>query len=172
MDNLEGLETWLKGKTADGLRRGIVSTAFRTLGVIQNELLPAVDRPPIDTGAYRAGWKVETTDRGADIVNTLPYAPVIEYGARPENVKIGRAMIQALAEWARRKGFDAGGKVPKGGDPDKAYEGVAWAIAVAMKKRGIFVRNQVSGLRVAEKAVKALRGFLQEECAREINRGR
>lgn len=151
-----------------------MSAAYRTLGEIQNSLIPAEKPQPVDTGAYRAGWKVETTDRGADIVNTLPYAPVVEWGARPENVKIGRALIQALAEWARRKGFQPDG-VPLGRkdprDPDKAYEGIAWAIAVAMKKRGIFQRGGVSGLRIAEKAVARLRGYLQEEIKREMERG-
>lgn len=165
-----GLEAWLKAKTAGGLRRGLTSAAFRTLGVIQNEIIPAEQPQPVDQGAYRAGWKVETTDRGADIVNSLPYAAVIEWGARPENVKIGREMIKALAEWAKRKGFAPAG-VPRGGDPDKAYESIAWAIAVSMKKKGIFVRNQVQGLRVGEKAVARLKTFLQDEVAREIRRG-
>lgn len=170
LSQLPELEKWLQGRTAAATHRGLVSAAFRTLGVIQNELIPAESPQPVDRGAYRAGWRVETTARGADIVNDLPYAPVIEWGARAENIKVGRRMIQALAEWAKRKGFSPKG-IPKGGDPDKAWEGVAWAIATAMKKRGIFNREGTSGLRIGEKAVKRLREYLQEEVAREINRG-
>jgi hypothetical protein len=173
LDELDKLEVWLKSRTADGLRRGLVSAAYRTLGVIQNELIPAEKPQPVDRGAFRAGWKVETTERGADIVNSLPYASVIDKSARAESVKIGRAMIQALAEWARRKGFAPAG-VPVGRsdpkDPDKAYESIAWAIAVSMKRRGIFQRDGVSGLQIAAKAVARLKGYLQEEIAREINR--
>jgi hypothetical protein len=167
--DLAKLEQWLGAKHADGLRRGILSAAFRGLGVIQNEIIPAEKPQPVDVGAYRAAWHVEATDRGADLVNSLPYASVIEHGARPENVKIGRKMIEALAEWARRKGF-APAAIPKGGDPAKAYEGVAWAIATAMKRRGIFNRDGVQGLHVADKAIARIRGFLQEEVTREINR--
>jgi hypothetical protein len=163
------LEKWVSEKVRAGVKRGILSAAVRAVGVIQNELIPAASPQPVDTDAYRGGWRVEETDRGADIVNDLPYASVIEYGARPENIKIGRAMIKALAEWAKRKGFVPDG-VPKGGDPGSEYESIAWAIAVSMKKKGIFVRDGVSGLRIAEKAVKRVRDFLQEEVNRELRR--
>ena len=164
-------ERWVQDKVRAGVKRGILSAALRTLGEIQNVLIPAEKPQPVDTGAYRAAWRVEETDRGADIVNDLPYAPVVEYGARPENVKIGRAMIQALAEWAQRKGFSAPEYRPgNAGVGRNPYETVAWAIAVNMKKRGVFYREGVSGLRIAEKAVKRAKEFIQEEIAREINR--
>jgi hypothetical protein len=166
--DLDGLEKWLNDKLSDGLKRGVVSAAFRTLGVIQNVIIPGEQPQPVDTGAYRAGWRVETTERGADIFNDLPEAPIIEWGARAENIKVGRALIEALAEWAKRKGF-APDHIPKGGG-DRAYESIAWAIATAMRKRGIFNRNGQSGLRVAEKAVKRLKEYVHEEVAREMKR--
>jgi hypothetical protein len=170
LSNLPELEKWLDAKTKSAVHRGLVSAAFRTLGVIQNELIPAENPQPVDRDVYRAGWRVETTEKGADLVNDLPYAPVIEWGARAENIKIGRAMIQALAEWAKRKGFSPP-NIPKGGDPQKGWESIAWAIATAMKKTGIFNRGGLKGLRIGEKAVKRLRAFLHEEVAREMKRG-
>jgi hypothetical protein len=169
LDELGKFEEWVRSKAADGLKRGLASAALRTLGAIQNEIIPAEDPQPVDRGAFRAGWRIETHDKGTDIVNDLPYAPVIDRGARPEAIKIGTAMIQALAEWAKRKGFSPAG-IPKGGDPEKAWESVAWAIAVNMKKSGIFQRNGVSGLRISEKAVKRLKEFLPEEIRREVER--
>jgi hypothetical protein len=169
LNQLPELEKWLGAKVASGARRGITSAAFRGLGIIQNELIPAESPQPIDRGAYRAGWRVEPTDHGADIVNDLPYAPVVEWGARAENIKVGRAMIQALAEWAKRKGFSPP-SIPRGGDPDKAWERIAWAISTAMKTRGIFNREGRRGLRIGEKAAARVRAFLQEEIARELSR--
>lgn len=171
IDNLDDWEDWTREKLSGALKRGLFSAAIRAVGVIQNELIPAENPQPVDRGAYRAGWRAEETPRGADVVNDMPVAPIIDGGARPENIKIGRAMIEALAEWAKRKGFSPRG-IPKGGSPEKAYESIAWAIATNMKKNGIFKRDGVLGLHITDKMVVRLKGFLGEEIAREMNRSR
>lgn len=161
LDQYEELGEWLKGGFAHGAKRGLLSAAFRGLGVIQNELIPQEDPQPVDVGAYRAGWQVDAHDDGVDLVNTLPYAPVIEYGARAENIKVGRKMIDALEAWVVRKGIVGGAEA----------RSAAWAIAKAMQVRGIFNRHEgQGGLRIGEKAVKRIREFLPEEIRREMLR--
>lgn len=54
-----------------------------------------------DRGTYRNSFVVEKTPRGAIVRNDAPYAGIIELGARPH--KVGREVIEMLAEWARRK---------------------------------------------------------------------
>lgn len=91
-----------------GLRRGGISAAMRTLQHIQAELIPkAMPHPPIDRGVYRAGWRVtgDLVTTPIIIENPVPYAAIIEYGARAENVKPGRKMLAALTEWVKRKGL-------------------------------------------------------------------
>jgi len=159
---------WLSKGITGAARAGLVSAAMRTVGHITTSLIPAEDPQPVDTGAYRAAWRAEVTEHGADIVNTLPYAPIIEFGARPENIKIGRVMIAALKKWVLRKGFLGSGK--RSANADAQAESMAWAIAVAMKKRGIFNRGGKRGLRIAEHAAAYAKGIIPEEVRREMAR--
>lgn len=167
IDQLNELEEWMKSKTEGAVKRGIASAAFRTLGIIVNELIPNEKLPPIFDGAYRAAWRVELTEKGADVVNSIPYASVIEWGAKEENIKIGRAMIETLTEWARRK---LGAEKP---------ESVAWAIAKSMQgfgerrpgfQSGIFNRDGKQGLRIGERAAARVKDFIKEEIQREMKR--
>lgn len=177
------------------VRRGALSAAHKLVSHIKSSVIPSTanevvgGRTPVDRGLYRAAWVAQKTDRGADVYNSLPYAPIVEWGARAENIKIGKRMIDALTDWARRKGLVAkrvavAGKAATGEGGDftrvrwrgrtnvemaEAARAVAWAIAIAMKKRGIFAGGQ--GLRVLERARQKLPQFLQEEIAREIARG-
>ena len=168
---LEDAARWWGGKV-EGLRegalRGLYSAALRTVQHIQTSIIPNEPRPPVDRGAFRAGWRAGKLSNGAIIENTLPYASVIERGARAENVKISGPMIEALTEWVKRKGL-AGNK-PRGDrtEYDSQARNIAWAIAVSMKRRGIF--NDGQGLRVLEKAEKMIPKFVREECAREMRR--
>jgi hypothetical protein len=173
LKDYEKLARWLEEHTQDAVRRGLTSAGFRLIGVIQNEIIPAKKPPPIFDGAYRAGWKMETTDGGVDVYNDMPYSSVIERGARAENIKIGRAMIDALTEWARRKGLT--GHAPRQrSSPEARAEArqIAWAIARAMQKKGIFNRDGQKGLRVAEDAAKRAPEIVEEEIRREMRRGK
>lgn len=148
-----------------------LSAATRTVSHIQNELIPQENPPPVDIGAYRAGWQATPTEKGADISNTLPYAGIIEDGARAENIKIGRLMIAALAEWVIRKRIVLAMRGKSKADLMQRAESVAWGIAINMKKRGIFNRDGNQGLHIAEKAkVKAVE-YMREEFAAEIQEG-
>lgn len=139
--------------------RAVLSTAHRVVQKITTVTIPAEPRPPIDRRLYAAGWVAKPVSGGAMIQNTVPYASIIEYGARAENIKIGRAMIDALEAWAKRKGIGKNEMTPRQ---------VAWAVAKAMKKRGIY--NGGKGLRILEKALRGVELFFAEELKREIER--
>lgn len=53
---------------------------------------------PFDRGMYLRGWGVHPHSEGAKLLNSVPYAGVIEEGARPH-----WAPIQPLTEWVLRK---------------------------------------------------------------------
>jgi hypothetical protein len=179
IDEYDRFAKWLEAGIVDGVRRGLVSAGYRLVGVIQNEIIPAEKVPPVFDGAYRAAWRVEIDDEGVvSVVNDMPYASVIERGARPENIKVGRKMIDALAEWARRKGLTGHAPSERSG-PDAMAQSrqIAWAIARAMQGtprvegKGIFNRDGKQGLQIAKKAAKRLPEFLEGEVRREMKRG-
>jgi hypothetical protein len=135
--------------------KGLRSAALRGVAIIVSEIIPSRVPQPVDRGIYRAGWKAMPLggkNPGAVIYNLEPHAALIEYSVRAANVKVGRAMIAALAEWARRKGFE---------DPERA----AWGIAKKMKERGIFGQT---GLGVLRELNKRLPAIVREEVTREV----
>lgn len=123
--------------------RGVRAAAFRIQQLIITETIPRTIPQPVDRGLFRAGWAVDLIDNGARLRNWVPWAAFIEYGVNPKKVKIGRAMIEALAEWVRRKGIGGTTKNTQGGPVLVTKPGVqqamaiAWAIATNMKKTGI-----------------------------------
>lgn len=141
--------------------RGLQTAAMRGVQIIQTQIVPSRSPQPVDRGVYRAGWKWEPTSDGALIFNDETHAAFIEHGVRAENIKIGFAMIEALAEWAVRKGI-----------VEDVVEGarVAWAIALTMRDRGIFNRNG-SGMGILNELVEQhLPKIIGQEVAREIDR--
>lgn len=170
-EEADELAKLLDEKIAKGVQNGLLSAAQRTVAVIQNEIIPAEKPQPVFDGHYRDGWHADVIEGGAQVYNDMPYAGVIERGARAENVKPGRKMIDALAEWARRKGL-TGHPVGQRSTPD-AYaqaRGIAWAIARNMQKVGIFNRDGQAGLGIAKKAAAKIQGFIAEEIRREVKR--
>lgn len=146
----------------EAAKRGLVAAGFRLVQHLQLQELP------LDRGRYRADWRCTPISNGAEVTNLSDQALFIEESVRAENVKIGRAMISALSEWARRKGLAprrGGGKGPS--DP---YRSMAWAIASRMKLRGIF--NPPAGLHPLKTAT-LLEGprYVREEVERELKRG-
>ena len=166
----------LGGQIAEARRRGVASAGQRLVQVIQTRLIPAEDPPPVDQRAYAAGWDSQPTPEGADVFNTAPHAGVIEFGARADNVKIGRRMIDALAEWVVRKGLLGRGPGSHQGRSQEAEaQSAAWAIARSMQKRGIFNRGGGEGLGIARKAARLAPGIVAEEIRAELaelSRGR
>lgn len=151
-------------------KRALLAVAMRVVQRITTEIIPALRPQPVDRGAYRAGWRAKRIPEGAEVVNTVLQALFIEDGVRGENVKIGRKMIDALAAWVRRKGIgakaDKNGKMRKP-SPDEA-RAIAWAIAVEMKKKGIFQGG--AGFKVLEKALKIVEHAFAQELKTEIER--
>jgi hypothetical protein len=145
---------------------GMQAAGYRVVQKIVGEIIPSLPRPPVDRGAYRAGWRVRKTPNGCVVENVAPHAAFIEFGVRAGQVKIGRAMIESLAAWVRRKGI--GGKTVTGGSgkvrhvraTESEARSIAWAIAKSMQKKGIFAPH---GLRVLEKATRSIPQFMREE---------
>lgn len=146
-------------------KRAMLATANRVVGVILTEVIPGLNPQPVDKGMYRAGWRAKKVTGGAEVYNNTPHAPIIEYGARAENIKVGKAMIDALTKWVIRKGIVGKGK----GAKDQARS-VAFAIANSMKKKGIFNRDGKQGLHVLDKALERVGDFVSEEFANEMKR--
>lgn len=155
--------------------RALLATALRIVQHITTYIIPREPRQPVDRGAYRAAWKAKKTADGAQVTNHMPYAAVIEYGAKAGNIKISRVMIEELAEWVMRKGMVAPPPKQKGINAKRRKirhfllaEKVAWAIAKSMKKKGIY--NGGTGLRVLEKALKIVENAFAQELKTELER--
>lgn len=154
--------------------RGLQSAGLRLLQHITTGVLPTIKDertghgPPIDRGVYRASWRARKVLTGVVVESTLPYASIIEWGAKAENIVIGREMIAELTDWVIRKGLVK--NAPKGDKVARYQEArsIAWAIAVSMKRCGIF--NGGQGLRVLEKASEKIGEFVHEEVDRELKR--
>ena len=82
------------------------------------------------TGAYRTSWEVQRTKTGAKLVNTAPYAKVIEWGRRPG---AKAPPPEVIREWVRQKLVPAG----KVDDNEAAIKSAAFLIGRAIKRRGI-----------------------------------
>jgi hypothetical protein len=149
----------LKEKWRKAAVLGLQSAAARGVQDIITRIIPSRTPQPVDRGIYRSGWRFYPSPDGAVIECFEPHAILIEDGVRAGNVKIGRAMINALAEWVKRKGIVSA---------DEA-EGVAWAIAKKMQERGIFGRGKGLGI-LRELVDKYLPGYVDEEVAREVEK--
>lgn len=161
--------------------QALLSTATRLVQVINTEIIPETQpNQPVDRGTYRAGWRVEAAEGKVFLVNTVKHAPIIEWGARAANIKVGRKMITALAAWVKRKGLakdraketSAIGKtfqktsMPVSANP---YTQAAWAIAMSMKKKGIFGGDKSpSGLMIVRRAMTRFDRFFSEEMKRSL----
>lgn len=152
----------LTGKLRKRAGLALYSAGLRGVQVLQTRLIPAAVPQPSDRGLYKAGWRCEPhragdTVDGCDIFNVEAHAALIEKGVRGANVKPGRLMINALAQWARRKGL-------KGAEDPKQARAIAFAIANRMKQRGIF--NGGQGFHLLAKLMTAhMPGLIREEMA-------
>src|SRR4051812_31830674 len=90
-------------------KRGLFAAAQRLAQTMKQLDLPT------DRGVMRSGWRAEKLEDGAAVFNGVTEAVFVEYSVRAENVKIGRAMIDALTEWAKRKGLGREPKMTAGG---------------------------------------------------------
>ena len=159
---LDKADVWLRDVEVQFRRsavKGLHAAALRGVQMIVTQIIPARSPQPVDRGVYRSGWRPVLRADGADIENLEPHALFIEEGVRAANVKIGRPLIQALAEWAVRKRLAT---------PKNAVS-VAWSIAKTMQRRGIFGQRGLGVLR--ELVDNHLEQIIQEEVAREMEKG-
>jgi len=142
---------------------GVRKAGARALGTLVTVIIPSRDPQPVDRGIYRAGWKLRLIPNGVEIYNDTPAAAVIEYGARAKNIKIGRKLLNALAEWAVRKGMAK--------DLEEGIS-IAWAIAKKAKAgKGFHNRKPGGGQRIMEELVqKYLPGYVRDAVRLEISR--
>lgn len=148
----------LAGEMKQAALRGLYSAAVRSVQLLQTQEIQRASPAPVDRGVYRAGWRAEKLIDGAAVVNSVPWAAMIEYGVPGRNVTIGRQAVLALAEWARRR---------LGVSSDKALS-TAWAILIAGKRRGLFRRGE--GLRILETyARERMPQTIREEIARALD---
>lgn len=158
---LEDAAKWVDGELGPALKeaalRGIVSAAARLLQEITLRIIPTKSPQPVDRGVYRAGWRMRAEPDGAVIENLEPHAAFIEYGVRSGNVKVGRAMVDALEGWVVRKGIASG----------KDARRAAYAIALSIQRRGIF--NGGTGMRILEDAMKQADEIIRTEVERELS---
>ena len=137
--------------------RGLHSAALRLQNVITTVLIPSRTPQPVDRGIYRAGWRTVLEADGAVVENLEPHAVFIEYGVKAGSVKPGKQMIEALTGWVLRKGLAGAAEAPR----------VAWAIAKAQQKRGIF--NRGAGLGIVKELVDVwVERVTREEVLREV----
>lgn len=158
---LEDAHKWFDrfaAEHAKAAKRGLLSAAARAVAEIKTQIIPGLIPEPVNRGTYKAGWDFGEDDDGAWYGNDLPHAPLIEYGVRAGNVKIGRKMIDGLTEWVEMKGMGKGPVARK----------VAWMIASSQKMRGVF--NNGKGYRVMEKMNKRLPKIIKAEVERELKR--
>ncbi len=146
--------------------RAALSAGHRLVSYIVNTVIPVEKLPPVDRGIYRAGWKVKPIPGGAYVYNAAPHATFIEDGVRAENVKPGKKMIEALTLWVMRKKLvkqKGKGPAAKAAQEQQA-RAVAWAIVMAMKRKGIFRGH---GYKILKRALINLPRYIKEEIARE-----
>lgn len=168
----------IKGEMKKAAHAGLLAAAHRIVEHIVANIIPNLDRPPVDRGIYRAGWRARRISEGAIVENVAPHAPFIEYGVRAAHVKPGREMIDALTKWVQRKGIGGRTVISSNTKSSAGLFGtrhvkasttearsIAWAIAKDMQKRGIFAPK---GLQVLEKASKDFPRFIREEVIREL----
>lgn len=170
--------TFVSEESKKAAKRGLLAAAQRAVQHIVTDIIPATVPEPVNRGVYRAGWRAQATKEGAAIVNAVAWAPLIEYGVRARRVRIGRAMLDAIAAWVRmkgiggrfrvgKKGTQAGRVILKRATKSEAMA-IAWAIAKSMQRRGIFAGGR--GLKILERASQRFPQFIQEECKREIEK--
>ncbi len=134
--NLKSWQKWLGELSFEkAATRGLRAGAMRAIPVLHT----ATDRAPKasdskrsqrganNTGAFRRAWKTGNTPSGVSIFNASSYAPVVE-GGRRKGAK--QPPTKDIAKWAQRRGL-----------PRKEAERVAFAIARAIKLRGLKARN-------------------------------
>ena len=100
-------------------------------------------KTPKDTGSLERAWRVKA-DKDVELVNEMPYAGVVERGAKPHGVD--ENAIASITDWAQRKI----------GLSEKEAQGLAFGLAKKIGEKGqeptFFVKNSLDELSKALKA--------------------
>lgn len=158
----------VKAAIEEGTRKGLLSAAHRMVNVIQTEVIPSISPQPSARGRYRAGWRADEDGDGAYYENTTPHAAIVEGGARPENIKVGRAMIEALVDWLHVK------RIATGVEANRIAFAIAHSMASQYTSRGQTFTGGGKGifggvgLKIMETANRRLPQVVREEVEREV----
>jgi len=127
-------------------RRGLTSGGMRSLTVLQAR----TQQRAFNTGALARSWKMSKPDvNSIALFNTRPYAPVVEYGRRPNKRQPPSKVIEM---WAKRKlGLSA-----------KEAKRAAFVIARAIGKKGI------KGKRILSDSMGEITDLVRQEIIREV----
>jgi hypothetical protein len=122
-----------------------LTCATKGLATIQEVINNTQPHVPVDRGAYRRGFKARDDANGCKIVNTVRYAPAIEWGRAPGTMP----PILALAEWVERKGLVPRARAGKKSgwtswDRRQGALQIAWLIARKIKARGTEARRIIA----------------------------
>lgn len=131
-------------KIKRAVQRGLVGAAIKVRSELETTIAES-DPPPVNTGEFRAGWRVTMTKTGALVGNATPQSVWTERGRQPGPVSAeGR---RAIALWVKRKGLahrmldaEGRGRTASGryrkSDVDEAADRLAFVIARKIAERG------------------------------------
>lgn len=183
LSQLEAFANSFTDKVEAAAIKGIQSAVARGEREIKAVIIPnKKPRPPTNKGIYKAAWRTEIEPDGASLVNSTPYAPMIEYGVRPESVHYSWTLYYALREWVLQKGIYKRGRSPartvkaqrKLDAQDAAIDSFIFLMIRKMKKVGIFHDEQGNlGLHILGDLIKEggpMEKFLQDEIEREVRK--
>lgn len=144
---------YLEGRLQVASKRGMLSACHRTVQYIVSDLIPKAMPQPVDRGIYKAGWMVRSDgEEGYSVANRVPHATIIEHGVRGENVKIGKASLDAIAAWVQRKGIGGATKAtpaalsaPKVEKPQKSSNAFVKQLKGLLKAMSDFIKRMRLG---------------------------
>jgi hypothetical protein len=132
----------LKDRFMPAINDGVYAGATRCLPLMlqRTEKTSPASNPNGSTRAvgannlYFQSWHVERKSFGARLFNSAPYAPIIEYGRRP-NKPVSIQGRKDIGKWAKKVLHLS----------DSEAEAASWAIAKSIQKKGLLPRNVMTG---------------------------
>lgn len=167
MPEVAALFRRFKGNVPALVQRAMTGVSMDALAIIQSATRSAPPANPrgagsggaFNTGAYLLAWKTQVEQRpgskGVLIYNTMPYAPVIEYGRR---AGARQPPSEPIARWAQRKL----------GLPYERAKSVGFLIARRIKRYGLKPRYVMTNRVTQFKFQKAVEENLLRELLSEM----
>ena len=167
MPEVAALFRRFKGDIPALMQRAMTGVAVDSLAIIQTATRNAPPANPrgvgsggaLNTGEYLRAWKTHVERRGLNhgvlIYNTMPYAPVIEFGRR---AGARQPPSEPLARWAQRKL----------GLPYEEAQSVGFLIARRIKRHGLKPRHVMTNRATQLKLQKTVEENLLRELLTEL----